>query len=281
MLFLCLILSVKYFSRFYEIFNILSLDVALGATFTSYFICIWMGVDPSIQLLFLLFNTVWLIYILDHLVDVKSEKRKRITKRKEFFKKYKYIVGLILLALVLVEIALIYFNVEIVFYAWPAILITVLYLILNWLNQSIKRMFYLKELFIALGYVLGVMAIPFYMAGDNEYDLKMLMIPLSFYFLTALNNVLILAWYEKETDIIEGQTSIALWVSKSKLKLIMIVILIVQAFLSVIFHPILTFGIVIIYGMLVFKPQYFIRNERFRKYADGVFLISGFVLLLM
>src|SRR4051812_9177927 len=73
--------------RYYRIFNLLSLDVALGAVISAAFLGRILHVNILPQGFILLGIVVWLIYTADHLLDAWSMREAATSERHRFHQK--------------------------------------------------------------------------------------------------------------------------------------------------------------------------------------------------
>lgn len=79
--------------QIWQLAQLLSIDVALGAVFSSAIMCKLMGIHPFPWLqLFILGGTVQLIYTLDHLWDVQRMQITPVTERHIFHQRYKQLL---------------------------------------------------------------------------------------------------------------------------------------------------------------------------------------------
>lgn len=276
---------MKWLSEKFHLINILNLDVAAGAAGMALLVNSIFNQHVPIAYYYLLFSAVWTIYLLDHLYD--SKKPEAISERRKFFKKYHkafwWVLGINLCISFVVFV--IQFNILLLFYAFPAIGVTGVYVLANWLFQENRQRFYLKEILISFGYAFGVMVIP--MVFKKTIDLQVVLLN-SLIILMALWNVLLIARYERYIDEREGQTSMSQWLSLSTIRWINYLIfgcfILIGILYATLFKP--TVEQTIIYGSITFYmllplllPRRFKKNERYHRYVDMVFLLSFLCLI--
>ena len=270
---------MKLFPQVYRLFNLLSLDISIGAICMAYFISIVLNVQASFVYYILLGQVVWVVYLSDHLYD--SRKKEGESYRRKFYKKYATLLLYVLIANVLsiTVLFLLNYNIEIIQWSLPACFITCIYLLANWRYQFIKKSFYLKELFIAVGYTWGVMTIPlsFLQSFNNQIWLLGSMV-----LCMALWNVLIIAVFEKKLNDVEGQTTISQWMTVKQIKFtttIIYLIFFILAILNFIWYQIPTDRFIMWIGIGIYMaipfiiPGFMKMNERYNKWAELVFLL--------
>jgi hypothetical protein len=276
---------MKWLSAKFRLLNILNLDVAAGAAGMAIFVNHIFQQQIPWTNYYLLFSVVWTIYLLDHLYD--SKKPEAISERRKFFKTYHRVFWVVLIVNVLVTLGVFIsqFNVLLLLYALPALGITGVYMLANWLFQENKQKFYLKEILISMGYALGVMVIP--MSTKRVLDAQAICITVLMT-LMALWNLLLIARFERFINEKEGQTSMSQWVSLRTIQWINYVIY--GSFIGggiwygVMFGPTrLQAGIYLLMALYMLFPLVFPRllrkKERYHRYVDMVFLLSFLCLL--
>ncbi len=276
---------MKWLSAKFHLINILNLDVAAGAAGMAIFVNYIFQQQVPWSYYYLLFSSVWTIYLLDHLYD--SKKPEAISERRRFFKKYHkvfwWVLGVNLCISFIVFVA--QFNILLLFYASPAIGVTGVYVLANWLFQENRQRFYLKEILISFGYAFGVMVIP--MVFKRTVDIQVALLT-SLIIVMALWNVLLIARYERYIDEKEGQTSMSQWLSLSTIRWINYLIFVCFVVLGIIYANLFKTQLkeAIIYGAIAFYmllpllfPRRFRKNERYHRYVDMVFLLSFLCLI--
>lgn len=276
---------MKWLSAKFRLLNILNLDVAAGAAGMAFFVNHIFQQQIPWTNYYLLFSVVWTIYLLDHLYD--SKKPEAISERRKFFKTYHQAFWVVLIVNILITLGVFIsqFNVLLLLYALPALGITGVYMLANWLFQENKQKFYLKEILISMGYAMGVMVIP--ISTKRVLDAQVICIS-ALITLMALWNLLLIARFERFINEKEGQTSMSQWVSLRTIQWINY--LIYGSFIgggiwyAYMFEPTrLQAGIYLLMALYMLFPLVFPRvlrkKERYHRYVDMVFLLSFLCLL--
>lgn len=271
--------------RIYRVFNLANLDIALGSVAIAYWLCKMLRVDVHAVYFICLGLTVWNIYILDQLYDVR--KKKAVSQRRLFYKKYwkPFLVVFIINAVIAITLFVVNFEPRVLLYALPAFLLSVLYTILNWMLQRSGGAFYLKEVIIALGYTAGVVTIPF--AFGIPVNLQSLSAITAIFWL-ALWNVVCLAYFEAKQNKIERQTALSQWMNKINIKIVAIVcyLLVILCFgiyltsTPDMYHYLICGAMLIYMALPLAFATFFKKDERYRRFIDQVFLLSAISFLL-
>ena len=261
--------------------RILSLDVALGACVSSWFVATIMGVSVSALVLFALGTAVWLIYTADHLWDAYRLNHVPHTLRHRFHQQRFHII---LVAFGLMSLL----GVISVFYLPPTILrlgilllvgVAIYFLVFQFTN--LKR-YFPKEVTAALLYTTGIF-LPT-LAQLNTYPTELFLLSFQ-YFGLALTNLALFAWFEYRSDQLDTAHSLATQYGKEKAKtialvsLLVVLIVIIGSILWLPFDPLWLYAQLILLVMiailsaLLFQPDFFGQRERYRWIGDGVFII--------
>lgn len=218
--------------KVYFYFRILSLDIVFGAGAMLYFFAYSQAVYPSFYYYFSLGMAVWLIYTLDHLLDAYRIPHVAHTPRHRFHQKYFYPLGAIwgvgFIAALLATFH--YLSPNTLYYGIGVSLLVALHFALGLVEQLQNALFFQKETRIALVYTLGVSVAPFSLGGfvlDTQWLLLGGQV-----FLLALVNLLIISWYELESDEQDQHVSMVRSLGKKKIKKIMQGLLVGQATLA-------------------------------------------------
>ena len=271
------------------IVQILSLDVVLGAVVSSMFVAKYLGLTIPLPWLSALAIAVWLIYTADHLVDAKKIKHNAHTARHRYHQRYFKSISLAWFIIAFLGLYnLFYLPVELVL--WGAALsgLVGLYLLLIRLLSDTR--FFHKEFVIAFLYVSGIFLAPLYRYNDVPSLLTFIFF--SQYFLLALTNVLLISFYEKDTDRTDGHRSFVLVAGDRATLLIIricLALLYSSALLGVIFFTSVTKffylqPLLLLMGatlhLLVLKHSYFSKNKSHRLWADAIFYYPILYLLI-
>ncbi len=202
--------------KFFEKFNVLSLDVVSGACAGMYFFSDMMRISLFWYYYLLLGMAVWAIYTFDHLLDARKVYRHALTKRRRFHQQHfgrlagalgaVGIAGLLLAfrylrSSPLLEAGLLVFA-----------LIILIMLTLHWGGEKTAVA---KEFAIAGFYVLGIVLAPA-LRHDFDFAPNPWLFYLLAYFLLAWYNLVYLSYLDGALDRAEGHHSIATVLGKNK-----------------------------------------------------------------
>ncbi len=267
-------------SRFYRLLNILSIDVVLGAVCCAAWFANYFEVELRIYALLCLGLTVWIIYSADHLLDAIKVKGEASTLRHRFHQKHFKALTIVLACASAFDFGLLFFIRAQVLYAgiFLICMVGVYLLISRWLA-------YLKEIVVAGLYCGGVLlpALSLNESGMTAADLFLILC----FFLTALINVIMFAWFDHALDIRDGNNSFSTKFGKDFTKKLLILLFALQVIFLVIllvgksFLPLIVFGSMnsILYLLFV-RSDEFGKAEYYRLLGDAVFLIPAVFLLI-
>lgn len=266
-------------NRFYRLLNILSIDVVLGAVCCGAWFANYFGVELKVYALICLGLTVWVIYSADHLLDAVKVKGEASTLRHRFHQKhFKTLVILLLLAGMADFILLFFIRARILQAGVFLICVVGIYLLVSrWLT-------YLKEIVVAGLYCGGVL-LPALSLIEKRLVVADGFLLLCF-FITALINVIMFAWFDHELDVRDGNNSFSTKFGKNFTKQLLIMLFVIQLILFILlmvmgsFIPLLVWssmnGILFV---LFIRSHKFKKAEYYRLLGDAVFLIPALFLL--
>lgn len=267
-------------SCFYRLLNILSIDVALGAVCCGVWFANYFKVELRVYALLCLGLTVWIIYSADHLLDARKVKGEASTLRHRFHQHYFKGLVIVLVITSMLDFVLIFFlHTQVLHAGIFLICIVMVYLLLSrWLT-------YLKEIAVAGLYCGGVL-LPALSLKESGFSTTEIFVMLSF-FLTALINVIMFAWFDHALDVRDGNNSFSTKFGKDFTKRLLIVLFVLQVILLMIliitesFFPLILFGSMnsILYLVLI-RSSEFNKSEYYRLLGDAVFLIPALFLLM-
>lgn len=193
--------------RLQLLFSWLSLDVVFGAMASMYFFqkLVHVQLEPSIYTLLAL--AVWTLYSLDHLLDARQSKGSN-SPRRVFYRQNMLVLSLgILVAVITGLVGAFYWL------GWGKELQLTLVLIVamggcRWAIQKLGPVV-LKEVSIALFYVVGSLWLPILRAEAQDLSWQVLAFALVFLVL-ALLNLWMLSFLDREEDRQDGFISIAM-----------------------------------------------------------------------
>jgi len=261
----------------YRIINLLSIDVALGAICSALFFARLLGVNILPYGLISLGLTVWIIYTVDHLMDARRINAQAATARHQFHQQHFNTLFVVVLITMAANAVIIFFIRKPVLISGVivALLVGVYLVVHRYLN-------FLKEVFIALFYTIGVL-LPSIAVTSVDYSEWPWIVIVQF-FITALINLILFSWFDYEKDLLDGHRSFVtvLGVAASKVFIgilfVSILILTVIADTSGMSSIVILVMNSVLLTVSVFH-QYFAINDRFRLAGDVVFFVPLLYLL--
>jgi hypothetical protein len=191
---------MKHIIRLYQLFNILSLDIASGAVICALFFARLLNVSILPYGLIALALTVWAIYTADHLRDAKNIGKSAASERHRFHQQYfKTLFVLAILAIAADAVIILFIRKEVL--NWGVMLAA---LVLVYLGAQ-RYLKFLKELVIALLYTGGVLlpSLAVTAVSINGFHAALI----AQFALIAFTNLLIFSWFDSEADVEDRQNS--------------------------------------------------------------------------
>ena len=260
--------------RLYQFLNLMSIDVAVGAMVSAAFFARIFHVQLGTNSLASLGISVWIIYSADHLLDAHRLKKHASTKRHQFHQKHFRLVSSVVIAAVVIDLILIQGIQESVIYLGTILIFTILLYLLfqRWLGPF-------KELIGAALYSLGVL-LPGLSLLTAPTTRSLVFIIVAF-FLTALINLLLLAWFDLEHDLRDGHASAAIFFGKHKSNVLLTVLFVFQAILFVgllLLAPyksevLILIGMNVTLFLIFYFYRGFVKNDYYRLASEIVFLL--------
>lgn len=263
--------------RPYHLFNLLSLDVALGAVISAAFFARILDAYILPQGYILLGIVVWLIYTADHLLDAWSMKETAISERHRFHQKHFITIVFTFFGAGAVAIVLMFITrIQLITAGTVFGIFVITYLLVNrWLK-------YFKELTGSLLYTGGVL-LPAWSLHQEPASQQQLLL-LGIFFLIVVTNMLIFARFSIEEDILNRQKSLATIMGIRSMNT-MINIVCIVCFSVMLYQATreVNAGLVVMFVMelvlvMIFAFRYFRYNDRYRIYGDAIFLLPAIVL---
>lgn len=258
--------------HYYRTFNLLSLDVALGAVISAAFLGRILHVHILPQGYILLGIIVWLIYTADHLLDAWSMREDAISERHRFHQKNFITILLVFLAAGVVALGLMFLiRIQLITAGIVFGTFVITYLLVNrWLK-------YFKELTGSLLYTGGVMLPSWSLQSEPLKPDQITFIGI--FSLIVFSNMLIFARFSIGEDIQNRQKSLATIMGVKPMNtLISIVcaicfcVIIYQATHDVSSELAVMFTMELVL-FVVFIVKYFRYDDRYRLYGDAIFLL--------
>lgn len=275
--------------KVYSYIRILSLDVVSGALFSTLALSRLLDAHPGLPVILALCSAVWVVYTFDHLIDTRKINHEAHTPRHRFHQRYFTGLAITVAMLSLIGGGMIFFMPVSTLIAGVIVGgITLIYFFTLRLFK-LKTAFQ-KELFIALVYVLGIFTAP--VSLSQEMDTPYLYLLFIEYLLLAFSNLILFAWYEQEADRADGHSSLILKIGQEKtyrlLKIIFGIVAICilsglaisTAYSTAWWYQIILLLMLVILIWLYINPFFFNKNERYRAFGDGAFMLPGLILLL-
>ncbi len=265
---------MKLLSDSYRLLNILSIDVALGATVSGIFFTEIFKVKATLQDFLCLGLAVWIIYTTDHLLDVRQMKQKASTVRHQFHQKYYHVLlritGFLSVSLL---ILILFLTKQTLIWGGGLGLLVIVYLFFQ------RKLGFTKELVGAFLYSSGVV-LPALAIYDHPYSVKN-SVPVILFFSIALTNLILFSWFDKERDLIHNHSSIATRVGASKTKMALyFLFVLLSALLTLLYFqhtdpwPIVIFTLMTLTLLIIFLLSvWFSIEDRYRLAGDAIFLI--------
>ena len=197
---------MRLIQRVFQVISWVSLDVVIGAMASLYFFQELLHVSLDWPAFVLLGLAVWTIYNLDHLLDARKITNTS-SPRRAFHRKYQVILGVWILIAVLLGLAGAFF-----WMGWGKEFQLTLILAFSmfgcrWAIQKFGPVL-LKEVSIALFYVVGTIWLPLLRAEAADLSWAVLIFA-ALFFVLALLNLWMLSFLDREEDRQDGFLSIA------------------------------------------------------------------------
>ena len=280
-------MSFPRLESIYLYFQTLSLDIVLGACAGMLFFDRLVEADLNRLLYFLLASAVWCIYTFDHLLDARQIPREASTFRHAFHQKHFRELAFLMVLLASVGLGLAFYLLKIrdilIFGLILGGVILALFLLLKIIPRG---SILIKELFIAMMYVGGIMLAPFFHNNLEKIPAYFWMLGLA-YVLVAWFNTIYLGTLDRESDQKDGLYSLALTLGEArseKILYILLAIMLVYIFLLYfVFNSYVYFHLSLILVIALIHGTSFLTGSRepdsIRRKLDASFMLP-FVLLL-
>ena len=263
----------------YRFLNATSIDVTAGAIVCAGFFAKVMNVYVRPSAFIALGLSVWIIYTVDHLLDVKRLTSTASTQRHRFHQRYfKIFSVLVVLALVADVLAVLMIRRPLFIAGLFLSLLILFYLLV----QRYLNLF--KEFCGGILYTGGV-TLPVLMFGYTDIQIPVLLLIIQFLFTTWLN-LLLFSYFDKERDEKDHHVSFATKMGDTTTKAVIITLLVIcvgLGFYQIVFFGSFSAAIILIMdfilALILLMKNKFVLNERFRLLGDAVFLFPIFYLI--
>ncbi|NOX84873.1 MAG: hypothetical protein GXO86_02735 [Chlorobi bacterium] len=269
-----------------SLFQVLSLDITIGALAVGWFAVKLFGVVANPVWWIVLPLSVWSVYTADHLADGLKQKENSAIYRHDFHYRYRKILipvvaltgtGAIVLACLFLDPAIL---------EWGIILsgLILLYLLIVVMSGKNGSPYFHKELFIAFAYTAGIFLAPFvWYNGVPDYPVGLAVF---YILLLAWCETVIVSFFDYNRDKADGNTSFAVRYGKNKTRMILMAVMVIMAgwlifSVFLIMDKMSTIPLVIEFLMLtilffiIFKHSYFQKNNLYRWLGEAVFWLPA------
>jgi hypothetical protein len=256
--------------RIYRFFNLLSIDVVLGAVCSALFFARIFNVSIHPQGLLSLALTVWIVYTIDHLLDARKVIGNASTDRHQFHQRHDSILVPCVIVAILADALIVFFIRRPVLEGGVVLIAGVaVYLLV----QQYTKIF--KEIFIAVMYTMGVLLPSVMVTHVPCYTWPWVL--LVQFFLLALTNLLIFSWFDHEFDTRDKRSSFVTIIGPKHTRTIIMILFVITAALTGFTRELRASLYVLAADSLLFciflRPDFFRRADRFRLMGDAIFFI--------
>ncbi len=275
---------------FLRLFNTLSFDVVAGSAFSSLLVVKLLNVQPGWAYWLVLPISVWVVYTLDHIIDAYRLKKQASTYRHifhfQYLKPILIIIGVI--SILNLFVILFWLEKEIIYFGLILSVATIAYLLLIHLIGK-KSSFLPKEVLVSTIYTCGVWGGP--VALNNYYLIPSQIILLIIFFLLVLSDVLLLSFYEIDSDKKDKHSTMAVNFGKSGTRniILLILLMVFATSIFIIFSDdimmyrtiaklFLIMGLIQIF--IIGFPVILIKNNLYRYFVEWIFWIPGLMMLI-
>lgn len=256
----------------------MSIDVVVGAVLSALFFCKVFQATPRLAGLLALALTVWVIYTVDRLLDVRKKPADALGRHQFHQRHYKSLWACCAVVALLLIVLIFFLRLEVLKGGVVLSAIVMVYILVQ------GRLKFVKELAVAFFYTCGVLLLSWSLKGHTAITHYLIVIP---FFIIALINLILFSWFEKETDEKNLQHSFATHFGKDNSGKVLLFLFIIGAVFSLLVMSMGYYFESGIYLIMIFIllmtycfAGYFKLHERYRLWGDAVFLLPGLALLL-
>jgi 1,4-dihydroxy-2-naphthoate octaprenyltransferase len=261
----------------YKLFNILSLDVVLGAIASCLFFGALLGVSLRVAGIAALGLTVWAIYTADHLIDARRLTSVASTERHRFHQlHFRALLWMLLIALAIDVFCVLAIRAAVFKYGVVLACVVLVYFVFQ------RKLKFMKEFFGGVLYTGGVL-LPALSLHQHAISPHQQMVVVQF-FLTALINLILFSLFDKDSDRQDHHPSLVNYLgSKWSGRLLIFLFCLQAAMLLVSLGAkeewiLLTMNGVLL-TLFLFK-RYFEKGDRFRLWGDAIFFLPFLYFIL-
>lgn len=267
-------------AKLYRWISLLSIDIAIGAGVSSIFFARLFEVHLRVFPIIILVLTVWMIYTVDHILDISNADVKTLSARRQFHFLHQHSMVISIMAcLVAVCILTFFLYLKVVVGGFVLMSFSCCYFILK------SRIKGLKEISSGMIYCSGILLAPALnrVGSFDRYHIE----TVGVFGLTVLLNLVLFAYYDHSDDIRENHVSLATLIGIQNTKhLISLLFFIQMIMLSILLsHTVDLYSTVIIIlmnlvlMMLFLCKESFEKNNKFRPIGDAIFLFPVLYLI--
>lgn len=263
---------MSHLLNWYRWINILSIDVAFGASVcAAFFLKISTSTIRPVSLV-VLGLSVWIIYTIDHLKDVYGLKKTASTNRHRFHQQnFQTLAWLVATASGIVALLVFRIRPQILTLGIVLASLVLVYIIIS---QYLK---FLKEIAGAALYCAGVFLPSLSQAHSVSHFL--LTWDCTLFLILVLTNLLVFSWYELDQDMEDSHQSFTVSFGKPTTRIVVVTLLAAASILllnlwiaspgmKALCFTLMTIGLMLI----VVFPTYFWHHDRYRYVGDVIFL---------
>ena len=210
----------------YRFFNVLSIDVAVGAVVCAAFFVHIFQIQLPLYCLPALGVSVWIIYSVDHLLDTHKLKGRVSTKRRQFHYKNIRVIGAgVIMAIASDLLLILNIGKPILIWGTGLLLMILLYI---WFQRLLGPF---KEFFGALLYSFGVL-LPVLALHSTPIPASHILL-MSAFSMTALINLVLFSWFDLAHDKKDTQVSVVIILGRRKSTILLMGLFIFQLILFI------------------------------------------------
>jgi len=256
----------------------LSIDVVVGAVLSALFFCKIFQVTPRLAGLLALALTVWVIYTVDRLLDVRKKPADALDRHQFHQRHYRSLWASCAVITLLLIVLIFFLRLEVLKGGVVLSVIVMIYILVQ------RRLKFVKELAVAFFYTCGVLLLVWSLKDHTAISHYLVVIP---FFIIALINLILFSWFEKETDEKNLQHSFVTHFGRDNSGKVLLLLFVIGTVFSLLvmwmgyyFESGIYLTMVFTLLMIYCFPRYFHVHERYRLWGDAVFLLPGLALLL-
>jgi 4-hydroxybenzoate polyprenyltransferase len=276
---------------FLKLINTLSIDVVIGSVFSAFLVMKLFETETGWAFWIVLPLSVWIIYTTDHLIDAYRLKQQAGTHRHHFhFYYFNNIIVLVAIFCMLnLFIVITWLEKEIIYFGLVLTLATIFYLIFIFMVKH-KNHLVPKEIIVSVIYTAGIWG-SFVALNSFRMNTFQLLLLITF-FLLVLSDILVLSYYEIESDKKDGHSTISVkfglkltfkFIFINLLTVFAICIFVISSSELFLFRAIaklfLIMGLVVM--IILGFPGVMKKYDLYRYFAEWVFWIPGLAILFL